>query len=194
MQVAERDADGPWHGHGGHPDQPSQPSIWTMIRTDLRPALIVVVAAAATGVPLGWLWSRIAPPQRRVVAEDGNRFLLQGESYHRFDDLVLFALLGLGAGLVIGGAAWSLRACRGPVIMLAAVLGSGIAAWLAMRIGLSVVDSHYATQGQPAARDIVEQAPMLESAWVVIAQPLMAALGYGIPAAWNGTDDLGRAA
>jgi predicted DNA repair protein MutK len=40
--------------------------------------------------------------------------------------------------------------------------------------------------------DVVEQAPQLESAWVLVAWPLLTALVYGVLAAWNAMDDLGR--
>lgn len=194
MQVAEYGEAGA--GPGGqspHPPDPPKPETFgDMVRADLRPALVVALAAALTGVPLGWIWSRIAPPQRVVVVADGSLTPLQVESYHRFDDLVLFVLLGLGAGLLIGIMTWLPRSRRGPVIMIAAVLGSAVAAYLAIQVGLTLVELRYSMPGSPKVRDVFELAPLLESRWVLLAQPLTAALGYGIAAAWNGLDDLGR--
>ena len=40
--------------------------------------------------------------------------------------------------------------------------------------------------------EVVELAPVLETAWALVAQPLTAAFAYGTLAAWNARDDLGR--
>ena len=66
--------------------------------TDLRPALGAFAAVAVLGLPLGWVWSRLAPPEVVRVAADGALVPLLGESEHRFDALALFVLLGFAAG------------------------------------------------------------------------------------------------
>ncbi|MBB5894333.1 DUF2567 domain-containing protein [Kutzneria kofuensis] len=162
-----------------------------VVKRDLLPAVSVLSTVALTGLLVGWLWSILAPPQR-VILVDGQQLPLLDESYHRFDDLILFVLIGLGMGLVVGGVVWMLRERRGPVIMIAAVLGSALGAWLAMKVGVSWAGSHYALTGTPANRAVFDQAPVLESTWVVLAQPLATALAYGTLTAWNGMDDLGR--
>jgi hypothetical protein len=162
-----------------------------VVKRDLLPAVSVASTVALTGLLVGWLWSILAPAQR-VILVDGQQLPLLDESYHRFDDLILFVLIGLGMGLVVGGVVWMLRERRGPVIMIAAVLGSALAAWLAMKVGVSWAGSHYALSGTPANRSVFEQAPVLESTWVILAQPLATALAYGTLTAWNGMDDLGR--
>ncbi|MEV6606411.1 DUF2567 domain-containing protein [Kutzneria sp. NPDC051319] len=169
--------------------QPSRPHV--VIKRDLLPAVSVLSTVALTGLLVGWLWSILAPAQR-VILVDGQQLPLLDESYHRFDDLILFVLMGLGMGLVVGGVVWLLRERRGPVIMIAAVLGSALGAWLAMKVGVSWAGSHYALSGTPANRSVFEQAPVLESTWVILAQPLATALAYGTLTAWNGMDDLGR--
>jgi hypothetical protein len=162
-----------------------------VLKADLLPAVSVVSFVALLGLAVGWIWSRIAPPQRvRVLANQ--QVPLPVESYHRFDDLALFVLLSLGAGLFTGLGVWLLRERRGPVIMVAAVLGSVVAAWLAAKVGVSWAGSHYALSGAPKVGDVVSQAPQLESAWGILAWPLTTALAYGILSAWNGRDDLGR--
>ena len=162
-----------------------------VVKRDLLPAVSVLSTVALSGLLLGWLWSILAPAQR-VILVDGQQLPLLDESYHRFDDLILFVLLGLGMGLVVGGVVWLLRERRGPVIMIAAVLGSALGAWLAMKVGVSWAGSHYALSGTPANRTVFDQAPVLESTWVILAQPLATALAYGTMTAWNGMDDLGR--
>jgi hypothetical protein len=85
-----------------------------------------------------------------------------------------------------------LRERRGPVIMLAGVLGAVIAAWLAMHTGMSFAAGHYALATAPKAGAVFDIAPRLETSWGIIAQPLGTALAYGVLAAWNSTNDLGR--
>jgi hypothetical protein len=101
-------------------------------------------------------------------------------------------LLCLGAGLATGLGVWLLRERRGPVIMVAAVLGAVVAGWLAMRIGVSWAGGRYTVSGAPKVGDVVSKAPALESGWAIVAWPLTTALAYGVLSAWNGMDDLGR--
>lgn len=163
-----------------------------VIKADLVPAISVLSLISVFGVAVGWLWSLLAPPQRQVIAADGKPANLVAESYHRFDDLVVFMLLGLGAGLVTGVAVWFLRERRGPVIMLAAVLGAFVGAWLAMQVGVSFAQGSFAVPDGLKVRDLIAEAPKLESAWAILAWPTTTALAYGVLSAWNGLDDLGR--
>jgi hypothetical protein len=172
------------------PWQPERPRV--VIKKDLLPALSVLSTVSLLGLAVGWLWSRLAPPQRLVIAQDGSPVPLTAESYHRFDDLVLFALLGLAAGLLTGLGVWFLRERRGPVVMLAAVGGSAMGGWLAMQVGVAWAEGRFPVSGKVEVLDVVVRAPQLESAWVLLAWPLAAALTYGVMAAWNSMDDLGR--
>jgi hypothetical protein len=43
-----------------------------------------------------------------------------------------------------------------------------------------------------AQLDVVPEAPHLETIWGLLAWPLATALAYGMLAAWNGMEDLGR--
>ncbi|WP_243659228.1 DUF2567 domain-containing protein [Tamaricihabitans halophyticus] len=162
-----------------------------VIKADLLPAISVLSTIGLIGIPLGWLWSEIAPAQQLQVVEGGT-VPLPAETYHRFDGLVIFVLLGLVAGLLTGIGVWLLRERRGPVIMLAAVLGSTLSGWLALQIGGSFAQSAYEITGTPEIGDVLAKAPEIESALVLIAQPLTTVLAYGLLAAWNGMDDLGR--
>jgi uncharacterized protein DUF2567 len=171
---------------------PSRPGV--VVRADLGSALGVLCAVAVLGLPLGWLWSQLAPPELVLrsarAATPGGVLSFAGQSEHRFDDMAVFLLFGLAAGVLTGAALWLLRRRRGPVVLVAAMLGSLIAAWLAMRVGLWLVAARYpdlASTGLAFPR-----APVLESSWVVIAQPFGAAVTYCITTAWNSTDDLSR--
>jgi hypothetical protein len=165
-----------------------------VVRADLRPALGVLGAVAVLGLPVGALWSWLAPPElvmRSVrAATPGGVLPLAGQSEHRFDDMATFLLLGLIAGVLTGAALWLLRQWRGPMVLVAGVLGSLVAAWLAMRVGLWLAVARYpdlASTGLAFPR-----APVLESSWVVIAQPFGVTVTYCLTTAWHGADDLSR--
>lgn len=163
-----------------------------VVKADLLPAISVLSLFGLLGIPLGWLWAQLAPPQRSQVLQDGKPHAIDIESWHAFDALVIFALLSLAAGVIIGAVVWLLRERRGPVVMVAAVLGSLMAAWLGRLMSGMFIGDRYAVDKPPKVGDIVMQAPEVGSAWVLVVAPLATALTYGLLAAWNGRDDLGR--
>ncbi|MGH3515850.1 MAG: DUF2567 domain-containing protein [Haloechinothrix sp.] len=164
-----------------------------IVKADLLPAVSVLSMVALVGIPIGWLWAHLAPPQRSVVVDSGPPRPIQMESWHLFDDLVIFALLGMAAGVFIGALIWLLRERRGPVIMIASVLGSLLAGWLAALMGEGMFAGGLYEITEPlAVGDLVDKAPKLETRWVLLVQPMFTALTYGALAAWNGSDDLGR--
>jgi hypothetical protein len=196
--VAEQPVEAP--SREAEPEYPTfpVPYLWrpapprVVVKADLLPAVSVLSTVALLGLAVGWLWSRLAPPQRMVIGRDGTPAPLTAESYHRFDALVLFTLLCLAAGVITGVAVWMLRERRGPVTMFAAVLGSGLGGWLAMTVGKSWAEGHWPAPTKVEVLDIVHRAPFLESDWAWLAWPLTAALAYGLLALLNGMDDLGR--
>jgi hypothetical protein len=163
-----------------------------VVKRDLLPAFSVLSAIALLGLPVGWLWAWLAPPQNVVVQQDASMVPVTGESYHRLDGLMLFVLIGLGIGLITGIAVWMLRERRGPVVMLAATLGSVVAAYLGQLTGTGTAAGKYTVGAAPEVGDVIALAPVLETWWGVLAWPLGTALAYGCLAAWNGLDDLGR--
>lgn len=163
-----------------------------VVKRDLLPAVSALSSIALLGLVVGWLWSRLAPEQLSAVAEGGEYIPLRTESYHRFEDLAIFLILSLAAGVITGAAVWLLRERRGPVMLLAATGGSALAAWLATQVGVSWAQAAFAVTTTPEVGDVIALAPRLESAWVVVAWPLGTAIAYGIAAAWNGHGDLGR--
>jgi Protein of unknown function (DUF2567) len=163
-----------------------------VVKADLLPAVSVLSLVGLLGVPLGWLWSRLAPPERVRVYDQNRLVPLQLESWHRFDDLAIYLLLGMAAGVLTASAAWLLRERRGPVIMIAAVLGALLSGWLGFQLAGVFANAHYELSGALTVGDVIEKAPRLESMWALVAQPLATALVYGLLAGWNGRDDLGR--
>ena len=164
-----------------------------VVKADLLPAVSVLGTVAVLGVPIAFLWSWIAPAERmRVIAADGTRAALELESWHRFDDLAIFGFLLLGLGLLTGIVVWLLRERRGPVVFVAAVAGATLAGWLAMQMGTGLATSDYTVSTPPALGSVVEIAPQLETGWVLLIAPFAVSTVYGLLAAWNGRDDLGR--
>lgn len=163
-----------------------------VVKADLLPALSVLSLFGLLGVPLGWLWARLAPPQKSQVLSDGKPSAIDIESWHAFDAMAIFVLLSVAMGVLIGVVVWLLRERRGPVAMVAAVLGSLMAAWLGTLMGGAFLGDRYTPKQPPKVGDIVEQAPQIGTGWVLLAAPLATALVYGLLAAWNGRDDLGR--
>ncbi|MFC4000823.1 DUF2567 domain-containing protein [Prauserella oleivorans] len=189
--MPEQQAESAWRAQTFAVARAQRPRV--VVKADLLPAVSVVSFVGLLGIPLGLLWAVLAPPQReRVVRAGAEPVPLQLESWHRFDDLAIFLLIGLATGILVGVAVWLLRERRGPVVLIAAALGSLLSAWLAMRLGLAFAESRYAIDSPPALGDVVERAPRLESAWALVAQPFTTVLAYGFLATWNSRDDLGR--
>lgn len=163
-----------------------------VVKADLLPAVSVLSFVALAGVPVAWIWSRLAPPERLLVPTQGAPEALPEESFHVFDGIALTGLLGLGAGLLIGAAVWLLRERRGPVIMVAAVLGALLAGWLATQLGASFANGLYPAPGAPHPGSVVVKAPE-PGGWVTLVPwAFGVAITYGVLAVWNGMDDLGR--
>lgn len=185
----------PSAGPQGGPD--AVPPAWAqtsrvVVKADLLPALSVLSLVSLLGVPVGWLWSRLAPPQDSAVSSGGELVPVLVESYHRFDALAIYLLLGAATGVLTGAALWMLRRRRGPAVLVGAVLGSLIAAWLGMRMGVFFASGLYPTPRAPQVGDLVVVAPELTNPAAVVSQPLAVTLVYGLAASWNGFDDLGR--
>jgi hypothetical protein len=162
------------------------------VKADLLPAVSVVSVVFMLAFPLAGLWMLLAPPERMRVFPGNQLIPLDLESWHRFDDLAIYGLLSLGFGIVIGAVIWLLRERRGPVILIAAVLGAGLAGWMGTVLGPGFANTWYAISRPPAVGDVIEKAPQLESSWMLLAAPLATVIVYGVMAAWNGQDDLGR--
>lgn len=192
-QKEDAPADVPQYPAYDHPFYlPPPPRSRVIVKADLLPAISVLSMVSLIGIPLAYLWALLAPGQLKAISRTGQILPLTAESYHRFDSLAVFVMLGLGAGLVVGVGAWFMRERRGPVVMVALVLGSLGAAYLATLMTGMFTGWMYDVPTALNAGDIINVAPTLESGWVILAQPLAAALAYGVLAAWNGLDDLGR--
>lgn len=184
-------AAGPDNGTGLMPALSAAKS-YVVVNADLLPAVTILSLVSLLGLPLGWLWSRLAPPQQSMLTARGELSPLLVEGYHEFDSLAIFLLLSLAFGALTGVAVWMVRGRRGPVVLVAAVIGSMIAAWLGIRMGGSLAQSLYPLPPAPKVGDLITLAPKVSTLWAVVAEPLGTALAYGLATSWNGLDDLGR--
>lgn len=169
---------------------PPRPKV--VVKADLLPAISAVSLVALLGLPVGWLWSRLAPPQESVLGPGGSVTPLLVESYHEFDGIAIFALLSFAAGLLTAAVLWRMRGRRGPVLLIGGVLGSAVASWLGIQMGGSFAAGLYPMPPNPQLGDLITIAPEISTKWVLVAMPLALSLGYGIATSWNGFDDLGR--
>ena len=163
-----------------------------VVKADLLPAVSLALLLAVFGLPLGWIWSRIAPPQRVGVSSNGQVLPLVDETYHVWDDVAIYLLMGLAFGLVAGVAVWLLRERRGPTVMIAAVLGALAAGWLMTKTGVSFAAGDYVVPAGLKVGSLFDLAPQLDTGWILLAPPLGVALGYLVLSAWSGSEDLGR--
>ncbi|MFI7574217.1 DUF2567 domain-containing protein [Micromonospora sp. NPDC049497] len=115
----------------------------------VRRGVLAALALAVLGVPLGLLWAALAPDTPvRKVAEGAVYAEPQPEQPMAADGW--FSLLGLGFGVLAALGLWfALRRVRGPVGLLAAVVGSfgaAVVAWQAgRRVGLDTYERLLAT-------------------------------------------------
>ncbi len=103
--------------------------------------LSVAAVTALLGLPLGWLWSALAP-RTPVVMTSGGAALAHPEQEQMIADEGWYLFLSIGAGIVIAALAWGLlRRYRGPLMLVWLAIGglfSGVLAyWLGHQIGLS---------------------------------------------------------
>ncbi|WP_370943177.1 DUF2567 domain-containing protein [Amycolatopsis sp. cg5] len=160
------------------------------VKADILPAISLAGTSTLLAFPLVYLWSLLAPTQRFRVYE-GGLAPLDLESWHRFDSLAIFGFLSIGAGVLIAAVAWLMRERRGPVMLVAAALGAlGASAVGVLSKGMFL--GKYDIAKPPSVGDVIVAAPTLDTWWVIIAAPTAAVVVYGICAAWNGLDDLGR--
>lgn len=176
----------------GPEDAPRRDVPRPVVKADLLPAVSTLSLIALLGLPLGWAWSRLAPPKQTAVTGDGHLSSVLVESYHEFDALGVFLLLSFGVGVVTAVALWMRRSRRGPVFLLAGVFGSALAAWLGTALGTGFAQALYPVGNPPAGGGLVTVPPEVATPWVILAQPFAVALVYGLAASWNGFDDLGR--
>jgi len=158
--------------------------------TDRRVAGAVVGALAVLGAVLGWVWSAWSGPQQRA-------YVIAPGKLYPFDEvetmagadgryLVLVGLTGLVAGAVLY---WWRRADRGP--LLAVALGAGGLAGAALTWWIGYLTGGGTYDGRP--KTVIPHLPLsLHMRGLLLIEPALAMLVYGMLAAFAASDDLGR--
>ncbi len=174
-----------------------------------RQALIpvaIVLAVAAFGVAVGWLWAEIAPRVPVVKADGGRYYYGVAEPEQAVAGDGWFLVLGVIVGVLLAIAAWVLlRRYRGYVMMAALGLGSILGAWVAWFVGYKIAMTEFTRVAATTPVDGRLNAPlelamtnMNPHKWwfpgltgVIVAQALAAVLVYTILAGFSAFEDLG---
>lgn len=123
------------------PDVPPPPP--SKAGRELLSALVVAVAVAMCGAVLGLVWYVLAPPLPLRKVEGGLAFTGQQPEQLAAQD-GWFAILGFGFGILAAVAAWVLvRRYRGPLQLVALLLGALGAGYLAFRVGIQIDQDQY---------------------------------------------------
>ncbi|RAV15804.1 DUF2567 domain-containing protein [Mycolicibacterium sp. GF69] len=174
-----------------------------------RAALTVMAALAVAGVPVGALWSWLAPPIGGVVAltrrGDRVRAYLGNEGDHFF--VAAFMLVGILCVVAVIAAVlvWQWRAHRGPLMIAALATGCMLAAGVAAGLGALIVHLRYGSIDVAAApvtpehrvHYVVEAPPVffghtpIQAALTILFPAAVAALVYALTAVSTARDDLG---
>ena len=158
-----------------------------------RAGAAIICGLVVLGGLQALLWSRIAPGEQFFVNTDGSFGGLPTESYHQFSSIAIFVLIELVVGLAAAALVWQWRSIRGTATLLVLVGASGLGALTAYLLGRVLASgTDPASVGNAAAASIVNAAPTLGNAMVIIAQPAVAAAVYTFLVAWTGRPDLSR--
>jgi hypothetical protein len=170
------------------PSEPPAPDPDT--RGDLRVAGVVVAVLAGLGAVLGVVWSQWSGPQQRAyVIAPGKLYPYdEVETMAAADGryLLLVGVVGLLAGPV---AWWSRRGNRGPLLAAALGLGGLVGAALTWWVG------HLTGGGTYSGRtgSTIAHLPLtLHMHGLLLVEPALAVLGFGLFTAFAAADDLGR--
>jgi hypothetical protein len=158
-------------------------------RADLRFAALVVVVLAVLGAVLGLIWMAWSPAQPKAfVYAPGKSFTYEeSESWIATDGR--FLVLTGGLGLVAAVLAWFRVRNRGPLMLLALIVGGLGGAYLTRWVGYLTGGGNYTGK----LDTIVTHLPVsLHIPGLVFVEPAIAALVYGMLVAFATHDDLGR--
>lgn len=163
----------------------------------IRVGVLAGLLIAVLGVPVGLLWTAVAPATAYVVA-GGKAFLADPETQTLIAADGWFAVLTAAAGLLCGVAGYGLAGRLGEPGLLGGVTAGAIAAAVvAWQVGHLAGLSHY-RHTLAAARDgATVHAPLdLHAAGVIVAWPLVAVVVFGLLEALDptGRESRGRAA
>ncbi len=188
----------PHSGVRAQPGVPAQPggrgrTRLRRVRDELVAVGITGAAVAIAGVPLGALWSVVAPHVPIVMTAAGPDLADYSSEASVASD-GWFAGIGVVTGLLAAMIAWLVvRRYRGPVMAVGLAAGSIGTAWLAWQLGRRI--------GADGYRDLLSNAhagwlfyrPVeLRAKSVLLTQALVAAFAYTVLAGWSRYPSLRR--
>lgn len=155
--------------------------------------LALVAAVAALGVPLGLLWTLLAPDVPVQVVDNGAAFV-DAQPRQPVAADAWFTLLAVPFGILVAIGAWRVHRVRGAAGLLALVAGAvvaGLVAWLVGRqIGLTGFEQALATAAPGTVLHRPPDLRVAEAGWwpplagAPLVPALVAALTYTVLAAW----------
>lgn len=121
---------------------------------------VIAVLVAASGFPIGWLWSHLAP-RIPLIKVDGGYVYASEEPEQVFAGDGWFIILGAAAGIVLAVLVWLLgKRWRGVITLVAATVGALGAAWIAYWFGPHLDLAHLRDLAQHAPLNATVQAPL----------------------------------
>ena len=164
---------------------------WPEVRADLRSSVGLVLAMAVIGVPAGLVWWWLAPRADFRITGDGPVAIGNPSQELLVADDVVFVLVLVGTGLLLGASAWFLRRRRGVATVVALALGAcatGVVAWqLGELLGAGPTQAELADVGARVTTSLTLGSPA-----AIAAAPFMALLAYIVAVLYAPGDDLGR--
>lgn len=161
-----------------------------LVRRELRDAAVCAAAVAVAGVLLGLLWLWLAP---RVPLYSSGKLVLfkhpEGEEAIAAEGV--FALLGLGFGLVTGVAVFLARRSGGVGLVVGLGLGGLLGSLLAWRTGVWLgPETDLSAAARAAGQGATFDAPLeLHAYGVLLAWPFAAVLVHLLATAFFGPRD-----
>ena len=155
---------------------------------DLRVSIGVIVALVAAGIPAGMIWWAWSPRTvgyvfaPHAVIPDDSEALIASDG--RF--LVITAAVGLLAAVLV----WSRRSWRGPLVAAGLGVGALAGALVTDLIGRLAGGGH--TDGP--LHTLIKLPVAVRAEGLLLVQPLVALLVYGLAVSFASHDDLGRPA
>ncbi|MFJ8346618.1 hypothetical protein ACIQ9J_09675 [Streptomyces sp. NPDC094153] len=148
---------------------------------EIREAVLVMVAVALCGVPLGLLWLRLAPKVPLVAEVSGNNWVVylkdtEGEQAIGVDGT--FTLLALALGVVCATAVFLVRRRGGVPLVVALCVGGLLASLLAWRLGVWLgPEQDVIVHAKAVGKGVTFPAPLkLDAKGALLAWPLAALL------------------
>lgn len=157
-------------------------------RHDLVNGAYVVAALAVLGALLGVIWQWWSPPgpigyvvAPHAVQPDETEAFIAADGR--------FAVICAVAGLLAGGAAWTLRPTRGPLTAFALVVGALLGSLLTDVVGHVLAGG----TGDGKTSTLLRELPLwVHMRGLLLLEAALAVLVYGLCASFAAEDDLGR--